>query len=195
MSSIQVAPPDETEKAPDIGAFKEHWQDESDASYLYAILARLEKDPKKAQVFQRLLRQYGSPPRPFRPSTRARLLAVIGRRFGVASLLSILLREEGREVKAYLVMHRETPRNTAGGSEALQLAKESAEHATTLAELSGTSQDGEPWHQISSGGFLRNVVYGFNDGLTANFGLVAGVLLGVSHTRRSGATSAMRISV
>src|SRR5439155_3493559 len=27
-----------------------------------------------------------------------------------------------------------------------------------------------------SGGFVRNVVYGFNDGLTANFGLVAGVI-------------------
>src|SRR6266699_3452675 len=34
----------------------------------------------------------------------------------------------------------------------------------------------EPGHQTSSGGFLRNVVYGFNDGLTANFGLVAGVI-------------------
>jgi VIT1/CCC1 family predicted Fe2+/Mn2+ transporter len=29
---------------------------------------------------------------------------------------------------------------------------------------------------VSSGGFLRNVVYGFNDGLTANFGLIAGVI-------------------
>ena len=27
-----------------------------------------------------------------------------------------------------------------------------------------------------SGGYLRSVVYGFNDGLTANFGLVAGVI-------------------
>src|SRR5437773_436237 len=34
----------------------------------------------------------------------------------------------------------------------------------------------EPWHKTESGGFLRNVVYGFNDGLTANFGLVAGVI-------------------
>src|SRR5574341_1123655 len=32
------------------------------------------------------------------------------------------------------------------------------------------------WHRTGSGGFLRNVVYGFNDGLTANFGLVAGVI-------------------
>ena len=34
----------------------------------------------------------------------------------------------------------------------------------------------EPWHRTESGGFLRNVVYGFNDGLTANFGLVAGMI-------------------
>src|SRR5207237_2607522 len=50
----------------------------------------------------------------------------------------------------------------------------SAEHATTLAGIAG--KQGEPWHRTSSGGFLRNVVYGFNDGLTANFGLVAGVI-------------------
>src|SRR5205807_3002717 len=54
----------------------------------------------------------------------------------------------------------------------LKLAKESAAHAETLAGLAGRAA--EPWHNTGSGGFLRNVVYGFNDGLTANFGLVAG---------------------
>jgi VIT1/CCC1 family predicted Fe2+/Mn2+ transporter len=44
----------------------------------------------------------------------------------------------------------------------------------SLRNLSG--RKGEPWHQLESGDLLRNVVYGFNDGLTANFGLVAGVL-------------------
>ncbi|MEO5590432.1 MAG: VIT1/CCC1 transporter family protein, partial [Gemmatimonadaceae bacterium] len=82
--------------------------------------------------------------------------------------------EEGREVKAYLDMHRATPKGAAGGDEALTLAKESADHAMTLAGIAGKS--GEPWHRAESGGFLRNVVYGFNDGLTANFGLVAGVI-------------------
>jgi len=86
----------------------------------------------------------------------------------------MLLEEEGREVKAYLDMHRETPIGAPGGLEALTLARESAEHATTLGEISG--KGGEPWHKTASGGFLRNVVYGFNDGLTANFGLVAGVI-------------------
>jgi VIT1/CCC1 family predicted Fe2+/Mn2+ transporter len=37
-------------------------------------------------------------------------------------------------------------------------------------------RSGEPWHAGGSGGYLRSVVYGFNDGLTANFGLVAGVI-------------------
>src|SRR2546429_201522 len=58
----------------------------------------------------------------------------------------------------------------------LKLAKESAAHAETLAALAGRAA--EPWHKTGSGGFLRDVVYGFNDGLTANFGLVAGVIGG-----------------
>jgi VIT1/CCC1 family predicted Fe2+/Mn2+ transporter len=47
-------------------------------------------------------------------------------------------------------------------------------HARELAVVMG--REGEPWHAGGSGGYLRSVVYGFNDGLTANFGLVAGVL-------------------
>ncbi|MBA2564157.1 MAG: VIT1/CCC1 transporter family protein, partial [Gemmatimonadetes bacterium] len=39
-----------------------------------------------------------------------------------------------------------------------------------------SGRGGEPWHRTGSGGLLRNVVYGFNDGLTANFGLVAGII-------------------
>ena len=180
----------EIERKPDVQAFHEHWQDESDAAYLYGLLAGLEPDPKRASVFgrlsdiekehaaiwSRLLNANGRPPGQFRPSARARILAQLGKRFGTESLVSLLLREEGREVREYLTMHRETAPDTAGRAEALQLAKESAEHATELAHLAGVSGEGEPWHRVASGGFLRNVVYGFNDGLTANFGLVAGVL-------------------
>jgi VIT1/CCC1 family predicted Fe2+/Mn2+ transporter len=177
-------------RAPDFETFREHWQDESDAAFLYGILATLEPDEARASVFRRLrdveeqhaviwsrlLESNGRSTGAFRPSARARLLALLGRRFGTASLVSLLLREEGREVREYLTMHRNTPRDLAGRAEALQLARESAEHATELAHLAGVAAEGEPWHRVESGGFLRNVVYGFNDGLTANFGLVAGVL-------------------
>jgi len=172
----------------DVHSFEHHWQDEADAAYLYRLLAGAEPDAKKKDIYSRLaavedrhvvvwsdlLTQHGHPPPKFRPSGRARMLATLGRWFGPGFLLPMLLEEEGREVKAYLDMHRETPRGAPGGSEALTLARESAEHATTLGEMAG--KGGEPWHKTKSGGFLRNVVYGFNDGLTANFGLVAGVI-------------------
>ncbi|HEX9249759.1 MAG TPA: VIT1/CCC1 transporter family protein [Gemmatimonadaceae bacterium] len=172
----------------DVHSFEHHWQDEADAAYLYRLLAAAEPDPKKKDIYSRLadvedrhvivwsdlLTKHGHPLAEFRPSGRARLLAAFGRWFGPGFLLPMLLEEEGREVKAYLDMHRETPRGAPGGAEALVLARESADHATTLGEIAG--KGGEPWHKTSSGGFLRNVVYGFNDGLTANFGLVAGVI-------------------
>jgi len=171
-----------------VEAFAHHWQDEADAAYLYRLLAAAEHDTKKRDIYTRLaavedrhvviwadlLAQNGRVVSAFRPSGRTRLLALLGRMFGPGFLLPMLLEEEGREVKAYLEMHRATPRGAPGGAEALTLARESAEHATTLGEIAG--RRGEPWHKTESGGYLRNVVYGFNDGLTANFGLVAGVI-------------------
>ncbi|HEY4129710.1 MAG TPA: VIT1/CCC1 transporter family protein [Gemmatimonadaceae bacterium] len=188
------APPaPRTTQTPDLHAFEHHWQDEADAAYLYRLLAAAESDAKKSDVYRRLaevedrhvdvwaklLRDNGREPGAFRPTARTRLLAMFGRVFGPGFLLPMLLAEEGREVKGYLDMHRRTARGAPGAQESLVLAKESAEHATTLNEISGKT--GEPWHRTESGGFLRNVVYGFNDGLTANFGLVAGVI-GASST-------------
>lgn len=180
-------------RTPDTDAFADHWQDEADAAFLYRELARMEPDPvrkdvflrladvedKHVQIWGKLLTEHGRPPKPFRPGGRARLLAQLGRIFGPDFLLPLLLSEEGREVRAYLAMHRSTHPEVAGRAESLKLAKESAEHAETLSELTGKT--GEPWHRTGSGGFLRNVVYGFNDGLTANFGLVAG-MIGASMT-------------
>lgn len=172
---------------PDLKEWLHHWQDEADAAYLYLALAGQEPDPHKkdvyiklagveerhVQIWGKLLADHGHRVEQAQPSVNARLRAWFGRRFGTGYLLPMLLREEGQEVKGYLDLHRES--TLADAQEvSLQLAKESAAHAGTLAELAG--KDSEPWHKTGSGGFLRNVVYGFNDGLTANFGLVAGVI-------------------
>src|SRR4051812_21545495 len=173
---------------PDLDAFAHHWQDEADAAYLYRLLSAAEPDAKKKDLYRKLaevedrhvdvwaglMRQHGRDPGRFSPSARTRLLAGLGKVFGPSFLLPMLLAEEGREVKGYLDMHRRSARGAPGADESLTLARESAEHVTTLNEISGKT--GEPWHRAESGGFLRNVVYGFNDGLTANFGLVAGVI-------------------
>jgi len=186
-----ASPPPTT---PDLEVFHHHWQDEADAAFLYRVLSGSEPDVKKSdlyrrlaevedrhvQIWARLLHEHGRDPGPFRPSARTRLLARLGKVFGPGFLLPMLLAEEGREVKGYLDMHRRTARGAPGATESLTLARESAEHASTLNTISGKS--GEPWHRTESGGFLRNVVYGFNDGLTANFGLVAGVIGASSQT-------------
>ena len=171
----------------DVKEWLHHWQDEADAAYLYLALAGQEPDPHKkdvyiklagveerhVQMWSKLLAEHGHTVTHTKPSVNARLRAWFGRRFGTRYLLPMLLREEGEEVKGYLNLHRESSLPDAQ-QVSLQLAKESAAHAGTLADLTGTSS--EPWHKTGSGGFLRNVVYGFNDGLTANFGLVAGVI-------------------
>jgi len=174
---------------PELHHWLHHWQDEADAAFLYRSLASAEDDAKKRVIYQKLadvedrhtqmwaklLGDHGHtvPAAGPRPSRNARFMAWLGRRFGSRYLLPVLLREEGREVKGYMDLHRDTPTGDAKAV-SLTLAKESAAHAETLAGLAGSKS--EPWHRTGSGGFLRNVVYGFNDGLTANFGLVAGVI-------------------
>jgi vacuolar iron transporter family protein len=164
-----------------------HLEDEADAAFLYRELARAEPEAGRADLYRRLaevedrhvemwrklLTEQGhAAPVPV-PSRSARLRAWLARRLGGSVLLPVLLAEEGREVKGYLQLYDSSPDGKAGPT-ALRLAKESKEHAQTLAEMSGRA--GEPWHRTGAGGFLRNVVYGFNDGLTANFGLVAGMI-------------------
>lgn len=181
---MTASPPAPTQ-APDL--WLHHLEDEADAAFLYRQLAHAEPDPKRAELYLRLaavedrhvemwrklLADNGHRMPEVRPSFRARSMSWAARRFGAGFLLPMLLEEEGREVKSYLQLSKHAAQDDAR-STALTLAKESAEHAESLAGLSGGS--GEPWHKTGAGGVLRNLVYGFNDGLTANFGLVAGML-------------------
>lgn len=116
--------------------------------------------------FERLLNEAPG----FRPSLRARFLVAVSRFLGTRLVLALLRLEEGREVARFLRLAQ------TGVDEPWlrELAHESAAHAQTLGRLTGVRSD--PWHHNESGGTVRNVVYGFNDGLTANFGLIAGVI-------------------
>ena len=76
-------------------------------------------------------------------------------------------------MQAYLGLARQST-NRQTHKAAVDIATDSAVHARELSEVMG--REGEPWHVGGAGGLLRSIVYGFNDGLTANFGLVAGVI-------------------
>ena len=168
-------------------SWDEHYADERDAAWLYRELARVDSDQARAGLFERLaavedrhtlkweelFREAGRPLPVHSVSRRTRLLASVARTFGPSTVLPLILAEEGREVQAYLGLARQsTHQNTHKA--AVDIAADSAVHARELAEVMG--RPGEPWHVGGAGGMLRSIVYGFNDGLTANFGLVAGVI-------------------
>ena len=174
-----------------VKTWKHHLQDEIDASYLYSVFAALESDPKRKSIlsglagvenqhvvrWQEMLTTYNINAKKQRPTLKARLMGWYARRFGSKFPLSQMLGEEASEVKDYLTLHRNSTLADAKET-ALILAKESAQHTESLQELTGS--EGEPWHKTESGGMVGNIVYGFNDGLTANFGLVAGVIAATS---------------
>ena len=174
-----------------IKIWKHHLQDEIDASFLYDVFAGLESDDWRKEIlsdlaevegrhvtrWQEMLTAYNIQFRKQRPTMKARVIAWLARKFGSSFLLSQMLSEEASEVKDYLTLHRTSTRKDVKET-ALDLAKESAQHTESLQELTGTI--GEPWHKTESGGMLGNIIYGFNDGLTANFGLVAGVIAATS---------------
>jgi len=164
-----------------------HYRDERDAAYLYRALAAVEKTPELRQLFEKLavvedrhserweelFRASRRPLPAYTTARRTRLLAWAARQFGTSLVLPMMLAEEGREVQAYLGLARQSA-NRQMHKAAVDIASDSAVHARELSEAMG--REGEPWHVGGSGGYLRSVVYGFNDGLTANFGLVAGII-------------------
>jgi VIT1/CCC1 family predicted Fe2+/Mn2+ transporter len=170
-----------------ITTWKYHLQDEIDAAFLYRQLAKLISNEKRKKVYLQLadvedkhvtawkdlLKKNKIKLRDDVPSAKAKMLAWISQKFGPSLLSKMMLKEEATEVKSYLGLYRNNPEGQTKEI-ALRLARDSAEHANKLMDTDSISE--EPWHSSESGGILRNVVYGFNDGLTANFGLIAGVI-------------------
>ena len=170
-----------------IRQWKRYLQDEIDASYLYEVLSQrcpesVEKETfvklmdienRHVQVWKTMIEERFDQHPPLKPSIKARWMRWLTTYFGTQWLRELMLKEEGVEVKSYLKLYK-TSKDDKTRNIALRLAKDSAMHARQLNDNMGL--DLEPWHRMSSGGMLRNVVYGFNDGLTANFGLIAGVI-------------------
>lgn len=164
-----------------------HLQEEVDASYLYAELAdktadqaeqakyrRLSQiEQKHVNAWEKLLREHQVAYRKNNISVKAKFMVWLTRFFGTSWLREMLFQEESKEVKSYLALYKNSG-DHATKEIALRLARDSADHAQQLTGILGKEE--EPWHKTGSGGILRNVVYGFNDGLTANFGLIAGVI-------------------
>jgi vacuolar iron transporter family protein len=168
----------------------DHWHDEADAAYIYRALApRMHNADERRALeeiaaeevahrdhFARLLAAHDGAPVPPGPppSLRARGFVGLSRVLGPRLVLAVLRISEGREVARFLQAVQRSPTIAARDPVFADIARETAAHAQRLGHLTGVR--GDPWHRAEAGGIVRNVVYGFNDGLTANFGLIAGVV-------------------
>ncbi|MEG8946572.1 VIT1/CCC1 transporter family protein [Rosettibacter firmus] len=167
--------------------WKKRLQEEIDAEFLYKTLSEIVEDEIKKSLYQKLalieekhinvwlehFKRNSIPIDELKPTIKARLLSKFSKKYGSTFLSRLMLMEESSEVKSYLNLYKNSDSSQTKDI-ALKLAKDSALHAKSL--MTSLEKQAEPWHAAESGGLLRNIVYGFNDGLTANFGLIAGVI-------------------
>ena len=172
-------------------SWQANWQREIEGAYLYRQLANLARTPdmksaltemaeqeeEHASLWAERIQTADPKARPPHPDLRIRMTAWIARWFGPAAVLGLLINDEASDITTYA---NQAERFKGEEETYKRVLNDEASHARALARLQQSEsevEETEPWHQgAKAGGWLREVVYGFNDGLTANFGLVMGVL-------------------
>jgi vacuolar iron transporter family protein len=167
---------------------------ERDAIALYDELAKIEKDPRRAEAFRTIagnerrhaevwagkLRELGATvPEADRPRMRVRTIVLMARAFGTHAVRDLVQALEGDEEDLY----------TAQSSPEVEaIAADEREHAAIwdrlndgkvghrgAARAASDIAAGERWHRAGRSGTLRAVIFGVSDGLVSNLALVMGV--------------------
>lgn len=150
----------------------ENWQEEKQSAWLYRIMAEVETDAVKRDLFtalgnaaesQAAIWQKQMPPAsgeapPFQPAARARVVAWLIRALGPRAIRPALAAIKVRGISVY------------AGAAAMP------GHAMPTA----VAQVGHRHRGVGSGGNLRAAVFGVNDGLVSNASLIMGVA-GATH--------------
>src|SRR6185295_17617730 len=167
---------------------------ERDAIALYDELARIEKDPRRAEAFRTIagnerrhagvwadkLRELGANvPEPDGPRLRIRTILLIARLFGTHAVRDLVQALEGDEEGIYAEQ---------ASPEVEAIAADEREHAEIWKRLSGGGGSpghaahrpseiaaNERWHHAGRSGTLRAVIFGVSDGLVSNLALVMGI--------------------
>jgi VIT1/CCC1 family predicted Fe2+/Mn2+ transporter len=169
----------------DAARWRSNLRDEVDGAAVYRAMADGEPNAELAEVYRRLgavearhagfwadrLREHGLRVPPERPSARARVLALLARRFGASVVVPSVARTE----RVGRAMYDEQP-EAAGTSMPL----DERSHAFLLGQIHGGVPGGslkrlEGRHRTPGGNAVRAAVLGANDGLLSTLSLVTGV--------------------
>lgn len=176
-----------TATASDIERYKANYLKEQEGVALYRALSRAEKDSHRSEIFEKLaaaeehhaarwaklLEDNGVSVPQYSPSFRVKLLGWLSRTLGTQHVLPVVSGFETRDETDYV-----------GQAEAagLPAAERSHNRALQLLLRENTAAGAqsiiksERWHSQGYGGSLRAAVFGVNDGLISNFGLVMGIV-------------------
>jgi len=161
-------------------------QTEVDASFLYDLLSKHEKDENVANVFRQMSEIENSHALVFMqknnidvsllptPSNRAKILKFIGSVLGYDYVLGVLLDTE-KSIASSVISARKNTNSAASISDTA--------HVTILKNILNNNQHisgsnlarFEKRHRSVGGNALRAAVLGGNDGLVSNFSLVMGI--------------------
>jgi VIT1/CCC1 family predicted Fe2+/Mn2+ transporter len=171
--------------AQDLHRYQENFLREQDGIALYRALAKAERDPARAEIFEklaqaeerhaarwsRLLKTHGAAIPAYSPGWRILMLGWLSRRLGTQHVLPVVTGLESRDQDIY-----------RGQVEAHGIPAEERGHMRTLRAMQRRGEDRpesildlEGWHRTIYGGSLRAAVFGANDGLLSNFSLVMGI--------------------
>jgi VIT1/CCC1 family predicted Fe2+/Mn2+ transporter len=167
---------------------------ERDAIALYEALAKIEKDPRRAEAFRTIagnerrhagvwadkLSQLGATvPEMGGPRLRIRTIVLFARLFGTHAVRDLVQALEGDEEDLY---------TQQSSPEVEAIAADEREHAAIWQRLSRGEGSpghaahrpsdiaaGERWHHAGRSGTLRAIIFGVSDGLVSNLALVMGV--------------------
>jgi VIT1/CCC1 family predicted Fe2+/Mn2+ transporter len=169
--------------AGDLRRYRENYLKEQEGIALYRALAKAERDPDRAAIFEklaaaearhaerwaRLIEGQGAEVPQYRPGLRVLLLSWVSRRLGTQPVLSVVTGLETSDQRDYA---------SQAEAEGLPAAERSDGRTLRLMEQRGDASSilqAERWHRANYGGSLRAAVFGANDGLISNFSLVMGI--------------------
>lgn len=185
---MTLTKPDTRRDFPHVKRFRDFWEREVTAAWLYRELAQhadgdtaatLERlaatEDRHAEHWADLLEQSGVDDLELdRVPVRERILAWVGRRFGVETVVPILVRLESADAGMYVGV-AEAPDGIS--NEEIEIG----EALTALGEDDPSQiAPRESRHRADSGGALRAATFGVNDGLVSNLALVMGIAGGTS---------------
>jgi VIT1/CCC1 family predicted Fe2+/Mn2+ transporter len=171
----------------EVHRFRENWQAESEAVFLYRRLKDNEENPKLKEVYEKLaaneekhvaiwagkLDSMGVAPKAFRPRLKPRVLAFLAKTMGAGSVIPLIASIEKNAADEY---------SGQTESEIPSLVRDESSHARVFSYLarSGSGLEGSAVARFegrhhTGGNALRAGVLGANDGLVSVFCIVMGV--------------------